>query len=63
MNLYRYSVNLKAGLFALGIIIVVSLLWYTQTLVAELQTNERKLLDVSVAHVKELVGIADRFLA
>ncbi|MCH8837993.1 MAG: hypothetical protein IIA60_09380, partial [Candidatus Marinimicrobia bacterium] len=45
MNLYRYSVNLKAGLFALGIIIVVSLLWYTQTLVAELQTNERKLLD------------------
>ena len=29
----------------------------------ELDTNERKLLDASVAHVKELVGIADGFLA
>lgn len=45
MSLYRYAVNLKAGLFGLGIIIVVSLLWYTQSLVAELESNERKLLD------------------
>ena len=28
----------------------------------ELDTDERKLLDASVAHVKELVGIADGFL-
>ncbi len=45
MSLYRYAVNLKAGLFGLGIIIVMSLLWYTQSLVAELESNERKLLD------------------
>ncbi|MFC1543512.1 hypothetical protein ACFL4K_03105, partial [Candidatus Neomarinimicrobiota bacterium] len=43
---YRYTVNVKTGLFALGIIIVAGLLWYTQSLVRELQTNERRLLDL-----------------
>lgn len=46
MSLYRYTVNLKTGLFALGIIIVAALLWYSQSLVRELQTNERRLLDL-----------------
>ena len=46
MTLYRYTVNLKTGLFALGILIVAALLWYSQSLVRELQTNERRLLDL-----------------
>ena len=29
----------------------------------ELDAEERKLLDASVAHVKELVDVADRFMA
>jgi len=43
---YRYTSNLKMGLFALGIIIVGALLWYSQILVRELQENERRLLDM-----------------
>ncbi len=43
---YRYTANLKMGLFALGIIIVGALLWYSQVLVQELQENERRLLDL-----------------
>ena len=46
MTSYRHTVNLKTGLFALGILIVAALLWYSQSLVRELQTNERRLLDL-----------------
>ena len=46
MTPYRHTVNLKTGLFALGILIVAALLWYSQSLVRELQTNERRLLDL-----------------
>ena len=46
MTPYRHTVNLKTGLFALGILIVTALLWYSQSLVRELQTNERRLLDL-----------------
>lgn len=46
MTLYRNTVSLKAGLFALGIVIVAALLWYSQTLVKELEASERKLLDI-----------------
>ncbi len=46
MTLYRHAVNLKTGLFALGILLVAALLWYSQSLVRELQTNERRLLDL-----------------
>jgi len=43
---YRYTVNLKTGLFAVGIVIVAALLWYSQNLVQELQTNERRMVDL-----------------
>ena len=43
---YRHTVNLKTGLFALGVLIVAALLWYSQSLVRELRTNERRLLDL-----------------
>ncbi len=46
MTLYRYTFNLKTGLFALGVIIVAALLWYSQNLVRELQANERRLVDL-----------------
>lgn len=46
MTTYRYTGNLKAGLFAMGIAIAASLLWYTQGLVQDLQSSERKLLDI-----------------
>jgi hypothetical protein len=46
MTPYRHTVNLKTGLFALGILIVAALLWYSQSLVRELKTNERRLLDL-----------------
>ncbi|UCH11154.1 MAG: hypothetical protein JSU61_04500, partial [Fidelibacterota bacterium] len=46
MTQYRYTVNLKTGLFAAGILIVAALLWYSQSLVKELQANERRLLDL-----------------
>ncbi len=46
MNDYRQTGNLKAALFSIGVIIIVGVLWYSQTLVKELQNNERKLLDI-----------------
>ncbi len=46
MTAYRYTVNLKTGLFAVGVLIVAGLLWYSQSLVRELQENERRLVDL-----------------
>jgi len=46
MTSYRYAANLKAGLFALGVLIVTVLLWYSQSLVQELQDNERRVVDI-----------------
>ncbi len=46
MTSYRYTGNLKAGLFGLGIAIAAALLWYSQGLVKELQASERRLLDI-----------------
>ena len=39
MTQYRYTVNLKTGLFAVGILIVAALLWYSQSLVRDLQVS------------------------
>ena len=46
MTLYRNTVNVKAGLFGIGIVLVAALLWYSQTLVKDLEASERKLLDI-----------------
>ncbi|MFB0516680.1 MAG: ATP-binding protein [Candidatus Neomarinimicrobiota bacterium] len=46
MTIYRHTVNIKTGLFAVGILIVAALLWYSQSLVRELQANERRLVDL-----------------
>ncbi len=50
MSIYRTTGNVKAGLFGVGVAIVVGLLWYSQRLVNDLQNSERRLLD-TYAHL------------
>lgn len=59
MTLYRNTVSLKAGLFALGIVIVAALLWYSQTLVKDLEASERKLLDIYAHLIGKVASEAD----
>ena len=44
MNFYRHAGNIKAGLFVLGIILVIGLLTYTQKLVNELRNDNREIV-------------------
>ena len=53
MPLYRYTVNIKTGLFAIGILIVAALLWYSQTLVREIQESEQHLVDLYANMIAE----------
>lgn len=46
MTPYQTSANIKLGLFASGVVIVVALLWYSQSLVNDLEESERRLLDI-----------------
>lgn len=44
MKLYRHTGNIKAGLFILGIALVIGLLAYTQMLVKELRKDNREIV-------------------
>ena len=44
MKLYRHAGNIKASLFILGVILVISLLAYTQRLVSELRNDNREIV-------------------
>ena len=44
MYLYRHTGNIKAGLFILGIALVISLLAYTQSLIGELREDNREVV-------------------
>mgnify|MGYP001359937654 CR=1 FL=1 len=44
MNLYKHTGNIKAGLFILGIALVIGLLAYTQMLVKELRKDNREIV-------------------
>jgi len=44
MNLYKHTGNIKAGLFILGIGLVIGLLTYTQSLVTELRDDNREIV-------------------
>ena len=44
MILYRHAGNIKAGLFILGIILVIGLLAYNQTLIKELRNDNREIV-------------------
>ena len=44
MYLYRHTGNIKAGLFILGIALVIGLLAYTQSLIGELREDNREVV-------------------
>ena len=44
MNLYKHTGNIKAGLFILGIGLIIGLLAYTQSLVKELRNDNRQVV-------------------
>ncbi len=44
MRQYRYSGNIKAGLFILGLLLVSGLMFYTQTLVKSLREDNREIV-------------------
>ncbi|MBT3608662.1 MAG: HAMP domain-containing histidine kinase [Candidatus Marinimicrobia bacterium] len=44
MNLYKHTGNIKAGLFILGITLIIGLLTYTQSLVTELRNDNRQIV-------------------
>ena len=44
MNLYKHTGNIKAGLFILGIALIIGLLTYTQSLVTELRNDNRQIV-------------------
>jgi len=55
MNLYRYTGNIKAGLFILGIGLVIGLLAYTQTLVNELRRDNREIVRLYAGLIANVV--------
>tara|TARA_Y100000590_G_scaffold365941_1_gene425030 strand:- start:1577 stop:2740 length:1164 start_codon:yes stop_codon:yes gene_type:complete len=44
VNTYRYSGNIKSGLFILGIILIIGLLTYTRQLIDELRHDNREIV-------------------
>lgn len=46
MNVYRYSVNIKSGLFILGVTLIASLLIYSQSIVNKLRDDNREIVQL-----------------
>ena len=55
MRLYRYAGNIKAGLFTLGVILVICLLAYTQILVNELRKDNREIVRLYAGLIANVV--------
>tara|TARA_Y100001970_G_scaffold123532_2_gene153132 strand:+ start:408 stop:1571 length:1164 start_codon:yes stop_codon:yes gene_type:complete len=55
MKLYRNAGNIKAGLFILGIILVIVLLTYTQLLVNELRKDNRQIVRLYASMIADVV--------
>jgi len=55
MSLYRYTGNIKAGLFIMGIGLVIGLLAYTQTLVNELRRDNREIVRLYAGLIANVV--------
>ena len=55
MNIYRYTGNIKAGLFIMGIGLVIGLLAYTQTLVNELRRDNREIVRLYAGLIANVV--------
>ncbi|MEE9572252.1 MAG: HAMP domain-containing sensor histidine kinase [Candidatus Neomarinimicrobiota bacterium] len=55
MNWYKYSVNIKAGLFILGIILVSAFVLFTQKLVRDLRDDNREIVQL---YAEIIAGVA-----
>ena len=55
MRLYRHAGNIKAGLFTLGVILVICLLAYTQILVNELRKDNREIVRLYAGLIANVV--------
>ena len=55
MRLYRHAGNIKAGLFTLGVILVICLLAYTQILVNELRKDNREIVHLYAGLIANVV--------
>jgi len=57
MNIYRHSVNIKSGLFILGVALIASLLIYSQSIVNKLREDNREIVllyaEIIAATVKD----------
>ncbi len=59
MKLYRHTGNIKAGLFILGIILISSLLIYTQSLVNRLRVDSRQIVTLYAEIIANTVSQPD----
>lgn len=55
MNWYKYSVNIKAGLFILGIILVSAFVLFTQKIVRDLRDDNREIVQL---YAEIIAGVA-----
>ncbi len=55
MNWYKYSVNIKAGLFILGIILVSAFVLFTQRIVRDLRDDNREIVQL---YAEIIAGVA-----
>ena len=55
MRLYRHAGNIKAGIFTLGVILVICLLAYTQILVNELREDNREIVRLYAGLIANVV--------
>ena len=55
MNWYKYSVNIKAGLFILGIILVSLFVLFTQKIVKDLRDDNREIVQL---YAEIIAGVA-----
>tara|TARA_B100000214_G_scaffold371984_1_gene349357 strand:- start:67 stop:1221 length:1155 start_codon:yes stop_codon:yes gene_type:complete len=55
MKFYKYAGNIKAGLFIIGISLVICLLTYTQILVKELRNDNREIVRLYASMIAQVV--------
>ncbi len=55
MKLYKYAGNIKAGLFIIGIGLIIGLLTYTQILVKELRNDNREIVRLYASMIAQVV--------
>ena len=46
MKIYKHSVNIKGGLFLMGVVLIASLLMYSQSIVNKLRDDNREIVQL-----------------